>query len=99
MGEGAISEQEIANREHIAPSKTGDNIAGKKVANYSSGSDGSWARTPLPLVDRPFDTVDFSNPDGNDNYQTIQFLSNSSVTRTLTLAFDGTSNVTSITRT
>lgn len=38
-----FSQNEIQNREHVAPDKTGDNIAAKRVANY--GWDGTnWQR-------------------------------------------------------
>lgn len=43
MAEHAVSEQELANREHVGPTKTGDNIAAKRVAGYVwNGS--SWER-------------------------------------------------------
>jgi hypothetical protein len=42
-----FSPNEIANREHIAPDKTGDNIAAKKVAVYVD-SGGSWVRMTQP---------------------------------------------------
>lgn len=93
--------QEIANREHISPSKTGDNIAAKKVAIYSFGTDGAWHRQPTGFVDTAYDYVGFSSPDANGNYQTIVFNTGGSggtTQRTLTLAYDGSSNVTSITR-
>lgn len=98
MGEQEISSEIIANREHIAPPKTGDNIAAKRVANYGFGADSNWARTPLPLVDVPYDSTTFTNADANGNYQTITFKANGSTVRTLTLTFDGSNNVTSIAR-
>lgn len=55
-----------------------------------------------PLIDKAYDYVGMSNPDGNGNYQTIVFKSGGSggtTMRTLTLSYDANSNVTSITRT
>ena len=101
MAENPIGEQEIANREHIAPTKTGDNIAAKKVAQYGFGSDSNWARNPLPLVDTPYDYVAFTDADGNGNYQTITFKSGGSggtTQRTLSLTFDSSNNATTIAR-
>lgn len=101
MGEHAISAQEIANREHISPAKTGDNISAKKVGSYGNGVGNAWGRIPLPLIDQPYDYVGFSNPDANNNYQTIVFNSGGSggtTVRTLTLAFDANNKVTNITR-
>lgn len=101
MAEHAISNTEIQNREHIAPQKTGDNIAAKKVAAYGFGADSNWARNPLPLVDIPYDYQAFSNADANGNYQTITFKqggSDGTTVRTLDLTYDGNNNVTSITR-
>lgn len=89
----------ITEAEHIGPDDTGDNIHAKRVANYGFGTDSNWARTPLPLIDVPYDATTFSNPDANGNYQTIIFSSQGNTVRTLTLAFDGSSNVTSIART
>lgn len=102
MGEPAISIQEVANREHLSPAKSGDNISAKKVASYNFGSDGNWSRQPLPLVDTPYDYVAMTNPDGNGNYQTFTYKSGGSAgttVRTLAFTYDGASNVTSITRT
>jgi len=101
MAEHAISNTEIQNREHIAPQKTGDNIAAKKVAEYGFGADSNWGRFPLPLVDVPYDYQSFSNADANGNYQTITFKqggSSGTTVRTLGLTYDGNNNVTSITR-
>lgn len=102
MGENPLGITEIANQEHIDPAKTGDNIAAKRVVPYGFGADSNWARIPLPLIDTPYDYVGFSNPDANDNYQTIQFYqggSGGTLVRTLALTYDGSSNITSITRT
>jgi hypothetical protein len=89
-----------AQSEHIGPSSSGDNIDAKKVANY--GWDGAnWLRQPVPLIDQSYDYIGFSNADTNGNYQTIVFKSGGSAgttARTLTLAYDASSNVTSITR-
>lgn len=101
MPEGPIGEQEIANREHIAPQKTGDNIAAKRVVPYAFDENGNWQRVPLPYVDMAFDYIGFSNPDANDNYQTIIFNvggSGGTTQRTLNLTYDANSNVTSVAR-
>jgi hypothetical protein len=96
-----MSEVAIQNAEHIDPATSGDNIAAKKTAGYQW--DGSnWQRNPINFVDRPYDYTAFSNPDGAGNYQTIVFKiggSGGTTQRTLTLAFDGNSNITSIART
>ena len=56
----------------------------------------------MPFIDKAYDYVGMSNPDSNGNYQTIVFKvggSGGTTAVTLTLTFDGNSNVTSITRT
>ena len=96
-----LGPNEINNREHIAPDTTGDNIAAKKVASYGFGAAGTWSRLPAPFIDVAYDYVGFSNPDANNNYQTLTFKTGGSggtTVRTLTLSFDGTNNVTSIAR-
>ena len=53
------------------------------------------------LINVAYDYVGFSNADGNGNYQTIVYKSGGSggtTVRTLTLTYDASSNVTSITR-
>jgi len=88
--------------EHIGTNATGDNIEGKRAANYSwGGTADKWKRHPLPLIDEPYDYVGFSSDDGNGNYQTMTFKSGGSsgtTVRTLALTYDGNSNVTSISR-
>lgn len=101
MAEGPIGEQEIANREHIALPKTGDNIAAKRVANYGFGTDTNWLRTPLPFVDQAFDYIGFTNADGNGNYQTWTFKTGGSggtTIRTMAVTYDANSKITSIAR-
>lgn len=101
MAEHAVSEQELANRIYIGPNKTGDNIDADRAANYTYAGNGTWVRSPTPLIDEAYDYIDFSNPDANGNYQTIQFNSGGSggtTVRTLGLTFDGSSNVTTIAR-
>jgi hypothetical protein len=85
----------ITKAEHIGED-TGDNIGAKRVANY--GFDGNnWQRQgPGFEMGLNYDAVAFSNADGNGNYQTITYSLNGSTARTLTLTFDGSSNVTSI---
>ena len=97
-GEGPIGEQEIANREHIAPQKTGDNIAAKKVASYSF--DGTnWVRTLSGLFNKPYDEIAFSNPDANGNYQTMTSKLSGSTANVFTVTYDASSNLTDIVRT
>lgn len=54
---------------------------------------------PTPLIDQAYDSINMTNADGNGNYQTLTFKSAGTTVRTLTLAFDGSNNVTSIART
>lgn len=101
MGEPAISEQEILNRVYKGPNKTGDNADGLVILPYQFGSDNQWHRSPGSLVNVAYDYNAFSDPDGNGNYQTIQFYqggSGGTVVATLSLTFDGSNNVTSIAR-
>jgi hypothetical protein len=76
-------------------------VNAKAVAPYGwSGT--ALIPSPSPFLDVSYDYVGFSNPDANGNYQTIAFNTGGSggaLQRTLTLAYDGSSNVTSITRT
>lgn len=99
-GEGANDTPRTDKTEHISPLDTGDNIEAKRVATYTfNGTD--WSRTNTPFIDMSYDYVGFSNPDGNDNYQTIVFNTGGSggiTQRTLNLTYDGSSNVTSIAR-
>lgn len=92
---------DLAISEHIGFDDTGDNISAKRVASY--GWDGSnWQRNvlqPLPLIDKSIDDIVLSNADANGNYQTIALKSSGSTVRTLSLTFDGSNNVTRITRT
>ena len=73
----------------------------KRVVDY--GCTGTVPqRMPTPLLDLAYDYVGFSNADGNGNYQTVVYKTGGSggtTVRTLTYTFDGSSNVTSITRT
>jgi len=99
MSENAISGQEIANREHISPNKTGDNIAAKKVVPYSW--DGSnWQRFSVPFNLPAYDYVSLSSYDANNNPGTITYKlggSGGTTVATLTLSYSGT-NITSIAR-
>lgn len=102
MNNGGQTVPRITKAEHIGPEDTGDNIEAKRVANYGFGADDDWSRQPLPLVDVPYDSSAFSDPDANGNYQTIDFKVGGlggSIVRTLSLTFDGSNNVTSIERT
>jgi hypothetical protein len=98
MADGGNTVPRLAKAEHIG-SDTGDNVEAKKVASYGFGTQSAWSRMPAPLIDRAFDGIAFSNADANGNYQTITFSDNGSAVRALTLAFDGSSKVTNITRT
>jgi hypothetical protein len=76
-------------------------VNAKAVTPYGFDGAGSLAPMPPPLVDKPYDYLGLSNADGNGNYQTLKFYiggSGGTLQRTLTLTYDGTSNVTSITR-
>lgn len=98
MAEHPIPQQELFNRVYKGKTKTGDNIDALVVMPYGFGTDDNWARIPTPFIDASYDSVAFSNPDGNGNYQTIVFSANSVTVRTLTLTFDSNSNVMSIVR-
>lgn len=52
-----LSVPEIENREHIAPDKTNDNIAAKKVANYETGDGINWVRSGTPYATQIDDTT------------------------------------------
>lgn len=74
------------------------------VANYILpfiDTEGRAKQAPIPLLDKPYDYSSLSNPDANNNYQTITYMAGGSggtIVRTLALTYDGNSNVTSITR-
>jgi hypothetical protein len=101
MSDGGNTVPRITKAEHIGPADTGDNIEAKRVAPYQwNGS--TWQRVATSLIDSPYDYVGFTNADSNGNYQTLTFKSGGSggtTARTLSLTFDGSNNVTSITRT
>jgi hypothetical protein len=71
----------------------------KRVIQRVQGTDGEWVNGPAPFLDAAYDDVEFTNPDGNGNYQTLTFNNGGTPVRTLTMSFDGSSNVTSIVRT
>ena len=92
---------EVERNEHIGPGQTGDNIDAKRVAEYGFNTSNQWARFPLPLIDKPWDYVGFTNADGNGNYQTWTFKTGGSggtTVRTLSVTYDASSNITSIGR-
>ena len=97
--EQPIGITELNNREHIAPTKTGDNIAAKRVASYGFGADSNWGRNPLPLIDIPYDEIVFGTYDSFGNPSTITYKSGGVTVRTLTQTVDGSGNITDITRT
>lgn len=94
---GGNLQPSIDNSEHLGAA-TGDNVEAKKVAGYVFGTQSAWSRTPAPLLDKAYDGVAFSNADAGGNYQTITFKDNGSTVRTLTLSYDASNKVTSITR-
>ncbi len=91
--------ESITQAEHISPVKTGDNIQAKRVVPYEwAGAANQWKRPMSPLVNEPHDSIDFSNPDGNGNYQTAIYKLSGSTVLTLNFTYDGNNNVTSIAR-
>lgn len=99
MAEREIGSESIINRVYIGPAKTGDNIDANRAANYSFGSDSNWGRTPLPLIDVPYDEIVFGTYDSFGNPATITYKSGGVTVRTLTQTVDGSGNITDITRT
>lgn len=90
-----VTDPNLNRGEHIE-----ENVQAKRVISYGMGVS-ALSRIPSPLIDQAYDYIDFSNPDGNGNYQTIEFMAGGSggaLVRTLELTFDGSSNVTTITR-
>lgn len=102
MAEQPIGEQEIANREHIAPQKTGDNIAAKRVVPYYwDAASSTWQRSPAPFVPVPYDYVAVAYPDGvTEVYTFYQGGSGGTLVSTVTLVYtDSTkANLSSATR-
>lgn len=87
----------ITSAEHIGPVATGDNIEAKRAADYAYDNNaGTWGRVLQSFLNTTYDSVYFTNPDANGNYQTITFKYSGSIVRTLTLTFDASNNVTSI---
>ncbi|SRR5258708_3820915 len=90
MAENPIGQQEIANREHIAPTKTGDNIAAKKVASY--GFDGTnWQRIPLRFVKNTFDYISLAQTSTTDVYTFYQGGSGGTLVNTVTINYTDSS--------
>jgi hypothetical protein len=87
----------ITQAEHIGPDGTGDNIHAKRVANYLWGGT-EWSRAPLPFITASYDDVELTNPDANSNYQTMTFKSAGNTVQTVSLTYDGSSNIISIVR-
>jgi hypothetical protein len=76
-------------------------VEAKAVVPY--GYTGS-SLTPFatPLIDQAYDYIGWTSADANGNYQTITFKiggSAGTTVRTLAVTYDGSSNITSITRT
>jgi hypothetical protein len=97
MAENSVSEQELANRVYIGPNKTGDNIDANRSAGYQWDG-ANWQRSIFGIFTAPYDELDWSNPDSNGNYQTIISKLSGTSQQTLSLTFDGSNNITKITR-
>lgn len=93
MAEQEIGQQVIANREHISPTKTGDNIAAKRVANYGWGPNG-WIRLaagPAGLVTTPWDYLAYTATSSTvDTYQFYLGGSGGTLQATLTITYTDT---------
>lgn len=63
------------------------------------GTSGGSSATATGLLPFPFDDIQFSNADGNGNYQTGIVKNGGATVATLSLTYDGNSNITGITRT
>lgn len=88
MSEGPVSHQEIANREHVGPTKTGDNIPAKRVVSY--GFDGTnWQRMPLRFVKNTFDYVSLTQSSTTDTYTFYQGGSGGTLVNTVTITYTG----------
>jgi hypothetical protein len=92
MSDGAVMPPSIERSEHID-----ENIGAKRIVPYGMGTS-ALVRVPAPFIDVAYGDIAFSNADANGNYQTIEFKSNGTTVRTLTLAFDANNKVTGITR-
>jgi hypothetical protein len=71
------------------------------VPNYIlpyADTKGVATQAPVPILSKAYDEIDWSNPDGNGNYQTITTKSGGVAKQSLSLTFDGSNNVTSIVR-
>lgn len=103
MAEGPIGQQEIANREHIAPQKTGDNIAAKRVAPYYyDTASGNWQRAPSPYIPFPYDYVGVNTAGATtDVYTFYQGGSGGTLVATVTLTYSDSTKgtLTSVART
>lgn len=98
MADGGHTVPRIIKAEHIGE-ETGDNIEAKRVAPYQwAGPTDKWKRPISPLVNETHDSIDFSNPDGNGNYQTATYELDGSTVLVLNFTYDGNNNVTSIAR-
>jgi len=101
MAEQPIGHQEIANREHIAPKKTGDNIAAKRVAGYAFDG-ANWQRVPTGYIPSAYDYVGIdTSPSTSDVYTFYQGGSGGTLVSTVTLAYSDSTkgNLTSVART
>lgn len=101
MAEGPIGQQEIDNREHIAPQKTGDNIAAKRVVGYAWDG-ANWQRPPLPFVPSSYDYVGVDNSGSTTKVFTFrQGGSGGTLVSTVTLTYSDSTkaNLTSVART
>ena len=71
---------------------TGDPATGALLISVISDSSSGF-------FPKPYDEIALSNPEGNDNYQTITSLLSGVAQNVLTLTYDGNSNVTDIHKT
>jgi len=81
--------------EHISPDDTGDNISGKRVANYKWDG-ANWQRDLTPLINAKWDYLVTSNDDGQGNPQTFIFKTGGSggtTVATLTATWNSSSNI------
>lgn len=98
MPDGGNVVPRITKAEHIGD-ETGDNIEAKRVAPYQwGGLNSGWQRPAAPLVNEAHDSIDFSNPDGNGNYQTATYSLDSSTVLVLNFTYDGSNNIIGIAR-
>lgn len=104
MSNGGNWDAKAAQAEHIGPTDTGDNIEAKRVANYVwDGSD--WARMGNGLVPGGYDYIGLTyvaSGNGAGEIETVTYKTGGSggtTIATLTLAYDASNNIASVTKT